>query len=210
MISLSTRMLLAIMLFSGISVSGYADEQDIERPYSINLTFGRPEVAISSENTAPDFDLSRNSQINLGYDFNPWWGIETGISIVADNESEIAHDLAGSYQTTLSSKSALLGAHGYYPIADKFRGYLRLGGLAYKANLDLEETFDDVKEAGKDSATDNGFGYYYSLGFDWQPTKVTVVRIEYQRQELLDVFSDSIRSFDITYSGLALGIGIYF
>lgn len=72
-------------------------------------------------------------------------------------------------------------------------------------NLAVDESFNDVKEGGSDSANSTGKGYYYGIGLITNASQNLEFQMEYLGQRLTDVFEETDRPFDIHYKGVTLG-----
>ncbi|MBQ0728676.1 MAG: outer membrane beta-barrel protein [Thalassolituus oleivorans] len=201
--------LLIILLLTLTFPSKAETNQDV-KPYSIDLISGLTLIDITPKDKEPPVtNLSATIQTSFSYNLTHWLSLDTGLTLFNEVTSRDS-DIVGYYTTTIKVHTAHLGGQVYLPITEIFGSYVRLGGVYYRVKLSVEESFNNIKESGRDSATDYGQGYYYAIGFSLNPEHKIKFRFEYQYQNLLDVFSDSSRPFDISCQSIVVGAGILF
>ena len=194
--------LLTLLLFT---LTAHA-ENGLHSGLSVSAAVGLSKVDIINDApTRPDFNNSTYLQLNINYALNEWFEIDTGIISYQESKTEKMTDLAGTYQLATSANALQLGGRFLLNVDNDIRAYFRLGGSYYRVNLEVNESFDDIKESGKDSANSSGKGYYYGVGIITNASKNLEIQMEYLGQHLSDVFEDSSRPFDIRYKGVTLG-----
>ena len=110
-----------------------------------------------------------------GYQFNKYFGLETGYVDFGKIESDtVGPDLEGD--------SAYLTAVGTLPITDKFSAYAKAG--LHRWNLDTE--LPGLVGTSDDSGTDPTYG----LGVQYRFTDRVALRGEYSRFEVEDLDAD--------------------
>lgn len=198
-----TGKLLILML---LATSAHAGNGLYDDGLTVGVAIGLANVdVVSDATTQPDFDTTVHGQINVNYALSTWFEIETGFLEYYENETEKVTDQAGSYQLDMSTNTFQLGGRAFWNADNDLRAYFRLGGSYYRVNLKVDESFDDIKEAGSDSANSTGNGYYYGIGIITNASQNLEIQLEYLGQHLINVFEDSDRPFDIRYKGVTLG-----
>ena len=159
------------------------------------------------DNSKPEFSLAAASGVTLGYSVLPWVAVEAGYTQQMGTESDEQTDIAGSYTTELYSEILTAGLNLRLMKSESVELFSRIGGLKYSTELTVHERFDDVYPEGEVSAWTSGNGYYLGLGIRNRSSNGLMFSgaVEYHR--LTEAFADSSRPFDISYTGLTLGVG---
>ena len=110
-----------------------------------------------------------------GYQFNRWFGLETGYADLGQLEPGIAG-------VDLEASSAYLTAVGTVPFTDKFSGYAKAGFQRW----DLDSAIPGL--AG--TADDNGTDPTYGVGLQYRFNDAVALRGEYSRFEVEDLDVD--------------------
>ena len=195
--------LLTIIL---LTTSAHAGNGLYNDGLTVGVAIGLANVdVVSDAATQPDFDTTIHGQLNINYALSRWFEAEAGYIKYYENQTEKVSDQAGSYQLNMSTNTFQLGGRAFWNVDNDLRAYFRLGGSYYRVNLKVDESFNDIKEAGHDSADSTGNGYYYGVGIITNASQNLEIELEYLSQHLTNAFADSSRPFDILYKGVTLG-----
>ena len=193
------RILLAGLL--AIHVSAKAAEHNAIHVEHVFLNVGYDSVDVEGA----DFDGAFAAEAGVRWVLSDSFLLEAGLSGINDAETRTVEDNTGSYQLTLNSWDLLLGGNYQFNFTDKLNGFLRFGLLAYSMEIELEEGFYDLKPSGRDSATDNGFGFYAGggCGLVIGPRSTLDAQIIFKRRT--DFLDDSSRPFDVDTTTFSIG-----
>ena len=177
-----------------------AEDQAIHLDH-VYLNIGYDSVGVENA----DFDGAFAAEGGLRWALSDSILLEVGLSGINDAETQTVEDNTGSYKLTLNSWDLLLGGSYQFDFTDKLGGFLRFGLLAYSMEIELEEGFYDLKPSGKDSATDNGFGFYAGggCGLVVAPNMTLDAQILFKRRS--DFLDDSSRPFDVDTTTFSIG-----
>lgn len=157
-----------------------------------------------------DFNNVFSVEAGMRWSLNQALFLETSLTGVNDSDTDTVEDNRGAYRLTLDSWDFLLGGVYQHSISDTLLLYGRGGLLMYRMQLDLEESFYDLKAAGSDSVSDNGFGLYAGLGCQLQLDPNWYVGSEFVFKRRSDFLDDSSRPFDVDTYSLNLGVRYHF
>ncbi|MCG8668747.1 MAG: porin family protein [Pseudomonadales bacterium] len=156
-----------------------------------------------------DLDASLRFSGSLEKQVAPNLSVFVGLSQTTDTE-ETGEDNTGEYTLTISSSDLFAGARLTFNPEDDFQFYGKGGFLYYYSELELEESFFGLKEAGKVEEVEEGTGYLLGggLSFKLNPKLQLDAEVTYLvRQEY---FEDSNRSFDLEEIGALVGLRMKF
>ncbi|MEE2731915.1 MAG: outer membrane beta-barrel protein [Pseudomonadota bacterium] len=153
-----------------------------------------------------DFDGTVGAEIGARWTLNDLLLLEAGLSGIFDSQTETLEDNTGSYQLSISSWDFLLGIQYQQRFAERLAGYVRLGALAYNMEIELDEAFYDLKPAGSDSASDNGFGFYGGVGATYLLNPGWSISSELLFKRRLDFLDESSKPFDVDSTGFSIGL----
>ncbi|MBA54738.1 MAG: hypothetical protein CMK89_09805 [Pseudomonadales bacterium] len=194
------RILIAGLL-ALIQCSVYAAGQSALQPQQVYLHLGYDWVDVDDA----DFDGAFSAEGGLRWAFSDNVLLEAGVSGINDSETDTLEDNTGSYQLTLNSWDFLLGGHYQFDFTDKSYGFVRLGLLFYSMEIELEEGFYGLKPSGKDSTSDNGFGFYAGGGcaIVMSPNMTLEAQVIFKRRP--DFLDGSSRPFDVDTTTISIG-----
>lgn len=206
--------LLAVTLLAITPVSSLSAAENNSPLGNITAAFRASLSAVSIKadgsvptDNKPDFSLAAASGITLGYSVLSWIAAEAGYTQQMGSESDEQTDIAGSYTTELYSEILTAGLNLRLIKSESVEVFSRLGGLKYSTELTVKERFDDVYPDGEVTAWTSGSGYYLGLGISKRTNNTLKLSAALEYQKLPDAFADSSRPFDISYTGLTLGVG---
>ncbi|RLT98646.1 outer membrane protein [Ketobacter sp.] len=153
-----------------------------------------------------DFDGTVAAEIGARWTLNDLLLLEAGLSGIFDSQTDTLEDNTGSYQLSINSWDFLLGIQYRHWFAEQLAGYVRLGALVYNMEIELDEAFYDLKPAGSDSASDNGFGFYGAVGVTYQLNPGWSMSSELLFKRRLDFLGDSSKPFDVDSTGFSIGL----
>lgn len=159
------------------------------------------------DNSKPEFSLAAASGVTLGYTVFSWMAVEAGYTQQMGTESDEQTDIAGSYTTELYSEILTAGLNLRLMKSESVELFSRIGGLKYSTELTVNERFDDVYPEGEVTAWTSGNGYYLGLGIRNRSSNGLMFSAAVEYHRLTQAFADSSRPFDISYTGLTLGVG---
>ena len=158
-----------------------------------------------------DFKSGRAIAAHYNYYLNTWLAVDVGLLASDKTLDQSREDVVGDYRVSILTQSILLGLKPRYKFSTPYEVYGRLGLLYWRTELEVEEYFGEGIPGGKESATDNGYGYYVSIGGAHYVTENTVVQLELRHMKQLDVFKGKSNfPFDLTINSLGLGLGYRF
>lgn len=160
----------------------------------------------STHVTDADFDGFFSVEAGARWQLQDGFSLEVALGGINEAETDVEEDNTGTYQLTLNSLDLMAGGQYKIQFAPKFSGYVRAGVLAYSMEIELEEGFYGLKPSGKDSAEDNGFGYYGGVGaaFEFNPQWALIGEMLYKTR--LDFLSSSSQPLDVDTFGIAVGM----
>lgn len=184
-----------------IPLSANAAKDQAVRLDHVYLSVGYDSVDVDSA----DFDGAFAAEGGVRWLLSETFLLETALSGINEAETQTVEDNTGSYQLTLNSWDLLLGGVYQFDFTNKLSGFLRFGLLAYSMEIELEEGFYDLKPSGKDSASDNGFGFYVGggCGLAIGPNSTLDAQIIFKRRS--DFLDDSSRPFDVDTTTFSIG-----
>lgn len=158
-----------------------------------------------------EFHSGKAINVNYNYYLRDWIAADLGLIISEKILDQRQQDIVGYYRASLQTQALMLGIKPCYRFEAPYEVYARLGLQYWYTELEVEEYFAEGIPEGKDSATDNGSGYYLSLGGAYYVAENVVVQLEYRRLEQMDVFEgQSAYPFDLTIDALSFGVGYQF
>ncbi len=158
-----------------------------------------------------DFHSGKAVAVHYSYYFINWLAADIGLMTTAETLDESRTDIVGTYLASIQTSSILLGLKPRYRFIAPYEVYGRLGLLYWNTELEVEEFFSEGIPGGKTSATDNGEGYYASIGGAHYITENVIVQLEIRHMKQLDVFEgQSNFPFDLTINALSIGVGYRF
>lgn len=174
--------------------------------FDANVLLTRPDAGGNDE-----FHSGKAINLNYNYYLRDWIAAEIGL-MASDRILDQSHnDIVGDYRASIQTQAILLGLKPRYRFEAPYEVFARLGLQYWYTELEVEEYFGVGIPEGKDSATDSGTGYYFSLGGAYYVAKNVILQLELRRMKQLDVFEgQSAYPFDLTISALSFGIGYQF
>jgi opacity protein-like surface antigen len=158
-----------------------------------------------------DFQSGKAIAAHYNYYFNTWLAADLGLLASDKTLDQSREDVVGDYRVSILTQSILLGLKPRYKFSTPYEVYGRLGLLYWRTELEVEEYFGEGIPGGKKSATDNGYGYYASIGGAHYVTENTMIQLELRHMKQLDVFGGKSNfPFDLTINALSLGLGYRF
>lgn len=157
-----------------------------------------------------DFNGSLSGEAGVRWKVEDSFLLEASLSGINDSDTDKVEDNRGAYSLALDSWDVLFGGLYQHAIKDQFEIYGRAGFLAYRMQLDLEESFYDLKAAGSDSVSDNGYGFYAGVGCLVQLDANWRIASDLVFKRRLDFLDDSSRPFDVDTFGINVGARYYF
>lgn len=158
-----------------------------------------------------EFHSSKAVAVQYSYYFKNWLAADIGLITIEKTLDESRKDVVGDYRASIQTSSILLGLKPRYEFSAPYEVYSRFGLLYWRTELEVEEFFGEGIPGGKASATDNGSGYYVSIGGAHYVTENIVVQLEIRHMKQLDVFEGKSNfPFDLTINALTIGIGYRF
>lgn len=158
-----------------------------------------------------DFHSGKAIAVHYNYDLNTWLAADMGLLASDKTLDQSREDVVGDYRASILTQSILLGLKPRYKFSTPYEVYGRLGLLYWRTELEVEEYFGEGIPGGKKSATDNGYGYYASIGGAHYVTENTMVQLELRYMKQLDVFGGKSNfPFDLTINALSFGLGYRF
>jgi opacity protein-like surface antigen len=158
-----------------------------------------------------DFHSGKAIAAHYNYYLNTWLAADVGLLASDKTLDQNREDIVGDYRVSLLTQSILLGLKPRYKFSSPYEVYSRLGLLYWRTELEVEEYFAEGIPGGKKSATDNGYGYYASIGGAHYVTENTLVQLELTHIKQLDLFEGKSNfPFDLTINALSLGLGYRF
>ena len=160
-----------------------------------------------------DFDPSKSFELAARWPLKPasQLMLETSVSSNFGAETKEECDNTGCFVLTLDTFELLVG--GTYRFSEdgilgqQWLNFVRGGLLFYDLEVELEETFYELKPKGTDRSEDSGNGFYAGIGgdFSWRDFPLTWELLYRSR---LDALGDSSAPFNV--NSLSLGIGMRF
>lgn len=158
-----------------------------------------------------EFHSGKAINVNYSYYLKDWLAADAGLMISDKTLDENQTDIVGTYRASLQTQAILLGIKPRYRFEAPYEVYGRLGLQYWNTELEVEEYFAAGVPEGKDSATDSGTGYYFSLGGAYYVAKNVIIQLELRQMKQLDVFAgQSAYPFDLTINALSFGVGYQF
>ena len=158
-----------------------------------------------------EFHSSKAVAVHYNYYFTNWLAADIGLMTTDETLDESRTDVVGDYRASIQTSSFLLGIKPRYRFLAPYEVYGRLGLLYWQTELEVEEYFSETIPGGTSSATDNGSGYYASIGGAHYVTENVMVQLELRHMKQLDVFAgQSDFPFDLTINALSIGLGYRF
>ncbi len=158
-----------------------------------------------------EFHSSKAVAVHYNYYFTNWLAADIGLITTEKTLDESRKDIVGDYRASIQTSSILLGLKPRYKFSVPYEVYSRFGLLYWSTELEVEEYFGEGIPGGKSSATDNGMGYYASIGGAHYMTENVIVQLELRHMKQLDVFEgQSDFPFDLTINALSIGVGYRF
>ncbi len=158
-----------------------------------------------------EFKSGKAVAVHYNYYFINWLAADIGLLTTAETLDESRTDIVGTYRASIQTSSILLGLKPRYRFLAPYEVYGRLGLLYWQTELEVEEYFSEAIPGGKISATDNGSGYYASIGGAHYVTENVIVQLELRHMKQLDVFAGQTDfPFDLTINALSIGLGYRF
>jgi len=158
-----------------------------------------------------NFHSGKAIDVNYNYYLRDWIATDLGFMVSEKILDQSQQDIVGDYRASLQTQAVLLGIKPRYRFEAPYEVYARLGLQYWYTELEVEEYFGEGIPEGKDSATDSGTGYYFSLGGAYYVAENVVVQLEYRRFEQMDVFEgQSAYPFDLIINALSFGVGYQF
>ena len=201
---------LAIIMSLGAIVPSVSYAQNNMQTFAQGLS-GSASLAFVANDAGDDADLDASLRFSgaLEKQMAPNFSIFVGLSQTSDTE-ETGEDNTGEYTLTLSSSDLFAGARLTFNPEDALQFYGRGGFLYYYSEIELEESFFGLKEAGKIDEVEEGTGYFFGggLSFKLNPQMMLDAEVTYLvRQEY---FEDSARPFDLEEVGALVGVRMKF
>ena len=158
-----------------------------------------------------EFKSGNAVAVHYSYYFKNWLAADIGLMTSARTLDESRTDVVGDYRASIQTSSILLGLKPRYKFSAPYEVYGRLGLLYWSTELEVEEYFSETIPGGTSSATDNGSGYYVSIGGAHYVTENVIVQLEIRHMKQLDVFEGQTDfPFDLTINALSIGLGYRF
>ena len=158
-----------------------------------------------------DFHSGKAVAVQYSYYFNNWLAADIGLLTTDKTLDQDRTDIVGDYRASIQTSSFLLGLKPRYKFSAPYEVYSRFGLLYWSTELEVEEFFAEGIPGGIISATDNGSGYYVSIGGAHYITENVIVQLELRHMKQLDVFEgQSNFPFDLTINALSIGVGYRF
>ena len=149
--------------------------------------------------------------VQYNYYFKNWLAADIGLLTSAWTLDQSRQDVVGDYRASIQTSSILLGLKPRYKFSAPYEVYSRFGLLYWRTELEVEEYFSEGIPGGKISATDDGSGYYASIGGAHYVTENVIVQLEIRHMKQLDVFEGQTDfPFDLTINALSIGLGYRF
>lgn len=158
-----------------------------------------------------EFKSGKAVAIHYSYYLINWLAADIGLMTTDETLDESRQDIVGDYRASIQTSSFLLGIKPRYRFLAPYEVYGRLGLLYWNTELEVEEYFSETIPGGTSSATDNGSGYYASIGGAHYITENVIVQLELRHMKQLDVFEGQTDfPFDLTINALSIGVGYRF
>lgn len=158
-----------------------------------------------------EFHSGNAVAVHYNYYFKNWLAADIALMSTDETLDESRTDVAGDYRASIQTSSFLLGIKPRYRFLAPYEVYGRLGLLYWQTELEVEEYFSETIPGGTSSATDNGSGYYASIGGAHYVTENIILQLELRHMKQLDVFAgQSDFPFDLTINALSIGVGYRF
>ena len=158
-----------------------------------------------------EFHSGQAIAVHYNYYFYNWLAADIGLITTAKTLDQDRTDVVGTYRASIQTSSFLLGIKPRYRFSAPYEIYGRMGLLYWQTELEVEEYFAEGIPGGIISATDNGSGYYASIGGAHYVTENVIVQLELRHMKQLDVFQgQSNFPFDLTINALSIGVGYRF
>ncbi len=158
-----------------------------------------------------EFHSGKAVAVQYSYYFKNWLAADIGLITTAKTLDQSRKDVVGDYRASIQTSSVLLGIRPRYKFSAPYEVYGRFGLLYWRTELEVEEYFGEGIPGGKSTATDNGTGYYASIGGAHYVTENVIVQLEFRHMKQQDVFEgQSSFPFDLTINALSIGLGYLF
>lgn len=159
-----------------------------------------------------NFERGKALSLNYSYALKSWLALDSGLFISNKVQDETKTDNAGTVSANLATHSLLFGLKPQYHFSSSaFQLYARLGLSYWQTEVEVEEYYNEEIPPGTDSADDDGWGYYASIGAGYFVSETITLQLELNRQYQSDIFEGkSDFPFDLEISSIALGAGFHF
>ena len=158
-----------------------------------------------------EFKSGKAVAVHYSYYFKNWLAADIGLLTTDETLDESRKDVVGDYRARIQTSSILLGIKPRYRFLAPYEVYGRFGLLYWSTELEVEEYFSETIPGGTSTATDNGSGYYASIGGAHYITENVIVQLEIRHMKQLDVFEGQTDfPFDLTINALSIGLGYRF
>lgn len=158
-----------------------------------------------------EFHSGKAVAVHYNYYLKNWLAADVGLLVSDRMLDQSRKDIVGDYRASLQTQAVLLGMKPRYRFEAPYEVYGRLGLQYWRTELEVEEYFGVGIPEGKESATDTGAGYYFSLGGAYYVADNVVLQLELSRMVQLDVFEgQSAFPFDLTINAFSFGVGYQF
>jgi OmpA-OmpF porin, OOP family len=167
------KIAITLLFSTAISTSAFAADQG----FYTNADYGIYLYSNAPESSSDGIRLG-GIRLGGGYHFNPYVGVEAGLSIIKDSTSNNSDFyIYGFPQTTLSASSYQVAVVGTIPVNDQYGMFGKLGW----ANTSLDYTYSDsatsITGSGSASKTNPMFG----IGWGGQsPNQHVNWRVQYE------------------------------
>jgi opacity protein-like surface antigen len=179
--------------------------------YAENMQFDVNLLLTGMSAGGNDLKSGKAIAVHYNYYLKNWLAVDAGLFVSDKTRDQSREDIVGNYRASIQTQSILFGIKPRYKFSTPYEVYGRLGLLYWQTELEVEEYFAEGIPGGKDSAKDNGVGYYASIGGAYYVTKKVIVQLELRHMKQLDVFEGkSSFPFDLTINALSFGIGYRF
>ncbi|NOQ88785.1 MAG: outer membrane beta-barrel protein [Gammaproteobacteria bacterium] len=201
------KQLFIFLLVVWMPVTVHAEDLPVKSmQFDVNLMLTKMDAGGNDE-----FHSSKAVAVHYNYYFKNWLAADIGLITTEKTLDQDRTDVVGTYRASIQTSSILLGLKPRYKFSAPYEVYGRLGLLYWRTELEVEEYFAEGIPGGKVSATDNGSGYYASIGGAHYVTENVIVQLELRHMKQLDVFEgQSNFPFDLTINALSIGVGYRF
>ena len=201
------KKLIILVLVVWMPVTVHAEDSHVKNMLlDVNLMLTKMDAGGNDE-----FKSGKAVAVHYNYYFTNWLAADIGLMTTDETLDQSNNDIVGDYRASIQTSSILLGLKPRYRFSAPYEVYGRLGLLYWQTELEVEEYFSETIPGGTSSATDNGSGYYASIGGAHYVTENVIVLLELRHMKQLDVFEGQTDfPFDLTINALSIGLGYRF